>query len=321
MERESAYQTLMQKFPDLIKRNEPLSTYTTFKIGGPADLFCTVYFSDELTAVLQSACSLEIPAVLIGCGSNVLVDDAGFRGLVVKFVNTESPLLEYPYLTVSAGNSLKTVLEFAAEHSLGGLEFLAGIPGSVGGAIYMNAGAYGKCISDIIRWAVILDEDFHPKKVAAEFFQFSYRSSVLQTVFFPVVSAVFEITRSDSQVIRAEYERILQLRREKVPEDSIPSAGSFFKNLPSEYPGENRRSAGLYLEKAGAKQMRVGDAAVYEKHANIIINTGSATAHDVLKLADRMKTAVANQFHFNLEPEVRFLAANRGFNNPFFEKL
>jgi len=312
MHREKAYGLLLHRFPGTIVRDEALSRHTTIQIGGPADLFCEVNSVETLLLLLRTSHELQIPTVLIGGGSNLLVDDKGFRGLIIKFVNREPPHLDFPFLTVSAGSSLKEVLEYAAEHSLSGLEFLAGIPGSIGGAICMNAGAYGKTISELVRHAVIIGNDQELQTVSPDFFQFNYRSSILHSCPETVVSVTLEVSRGDASAIRKEYERILVIRASKQPKPTIPCAGSYFKNLPPERPGENRRPAGHFLEQAGAKSMKVGGAAVYSGHANIITNTGNATAQDVLKLGEKMKKAVYEKYKIMLEEEVRFLDAEKG---------
>ncbi|KPK96233.1 hypothetical protein AMJ80_01165 [bacterium SM23_31] len=296
----------------MIVRDEPLSRHTTIQIGGPADLFCEVNSVKTLLPVLQSSCELRIPAVVIGGGSNLLVDDKGFRGLIVKFVNREPLYLDFPLLTVSAGQTLRELLEYTAEHSLSGLEFLAGIPGSVGGAVYMNAGAYGKTISELVRRAVIIGNDHELQTVSPDFFQFNYRSSILHACPRIVVSVTLEVSRGDASAIRKECERVIAVRAGKHPKPSVPCAGSYFKNLPPERPGENRRAAGYLLEQAGAKSMKIGGAGVYSEHANIIINTGNATAQDVLELGKKMKKAVFEKYNIMLEEEVRFLDAQKG---------
>lgn len=312
MDREKAYGLLLSRFPGIIVRDEPMSRHTTIQIGGPADLFCEVNSVETLLPVLRMLHELQIPTVLIGGGSNLLVDDKGFRGMIIKFVNREPPHLDFPFLTVSAGNSLKGVLEYAAEHSLSGLEFLAGIPGSFGGAICMNAGAYGKTIGELVRHAVIIGNDHELQIVNQEFFQFNYRSSILHFSPETVVSVTLEVSRGDATAIRKEYERIIAVRADKLPKPSIPCAGSYFKNLPPGSPGENRRPAGYFLEQAGVKSMKVGGAGVYSGHANIITNTGNAAAQDVLKLAEKMKKAVYEKYKIKLEEEVRFLDAEKG---------
>lgn len=304
----------MKQFPDVIVENEPLSDHTTIRIGGPADLFCEINTIDCLLPVLQESLKLNIPVVLIGGGSNILADDRGYRGLVIKFMNQDPPLLEFPLLTVSAGVSLKDILEYAAEHSLSGLEFLAGIPGSIGGAVYMNAGAYGKNISDVMHSAVIINENYTTEAVDTGFFRFSYRTSILQETPHTVASVTLKVSRGEKELIQKEYDRIIGIREEKHPGPDLPCAGSYFKNLPPENPGEHRRPAGYFLEKAGAKTMSCGRAAVYKDHANIIVNAGGATAADVLLLAEQMKKAVAESFQITLREEVRFLDADHGFS-------
>ncbi len=312
MKQNRRYDELEKNFPDIIRRNEPLNRHTTLKIGGAADLFGEVRSADTLLPVLKSACSLTIPTVIIGSGSNILVDDAGFRGFVVKFVSDKPSHLDFPYVTVSAGSVLKDFLEWAADRSLTGLEFLAGIPGTIGGALYMNAGAYGKSIGEILYKADIINEAFELQSIDRGFFEFHYRRSILQKRPVTVISAVLSIAKGVEKDIRTEYQRILSIRARKHPRPAIPCAGSYFKNLPPERPGDNRRPAGYFLEQAGAKSMKVGDAEVYDKHANIIINSGNATARDILKLAQNMKDAVYKKFNIALEEEVRFLDSKKG---------
>jgi len=312
MKQNQHYDELEKQFPDIVRRNEPLDRHTTLKIGGAADLFCEVHSADTLCPVLKAARSLTIPTVIIGRGSNILVDDEGFRGFIVKYVNDELPRLDFPYVTVSAGNELKNFLEWAIDRSLTGLEFLAGIPGTIGGALYMNAGAYGKTIGEILYKADIVDETFELQSVDPGYFEFRYRKSILQKRPVTVISAVLSIANGIEKDIRLEYQRILAIRAQKHPRPAIPCAGSYFKNLPPERPGENRRPAGYFLEKAGAKSMKVGDAEVYHKHANIIINSGNASARDILQLAQKMKDAVYEKFNITLEEEVRYLDSKKG---------
>jgi len=321
MDRKNQYRKLIRQFSGLIRRDERLANHTSIKIGGRADLFCEVHSTESLLQILVAARDLQIPTILIGGGSNLLVDDRGYRGLIVKFLNQESPQLNFPLLTISAGNSLKDLLQYAARQSLSGLEFLAGIPGSVGGAIYMNAGAYGKSISDVVRQAVIINDAGKLQTVAQDFFRFTYRGSILQACPATVVSVTFGIDHGHSRAIREEYRRILALRANKHPKPSIPCAGSYFKNLPPEKPGENYRPAGYFLENAGAKSMKVGGAAVYGRHANIIINSGNATARDVLELAEQMKQAVYGMYGLSLEEEVRFLDSENGIVSSATRKM
>lgn len=312
MDKNRSYRIIQDKFPGIFIKNEPLSKHTSFKIGGAADLFCSLVDTGTFQEVLKELKILSLPFVLIGGGSNLLVDSRGFRGVVVKLSGAGDPEIDFPVLKTGAGTRLQELLEFAAENSLSGLEFLAGIPGTVGGAVYMNAGAYGSSISDILFSAKILDDDFAFVEAGPEYFQFSYRDSILRQTKNIVVSASFIMLKGNKVDIVSEYSRIKSIRAEKHPAPDIPCAGSYFKNLPPENPGEHRRAAGYFLEKAGAKSMRSGGAAVSQKHANMIINENNASAADVLQLAEMMKNAVFEKYGITLEAEVRFLDAEKG---------
>ncbi|MCH7782322.1 UDP-N-acetylmuramate dehydrogenase [candidate division KSB1 bacterium] len=312
MDANNNYAELLRRFSGRIKKNEPLKNHTTINIGGPADLFFETGSTEDLLQILKTAVQYGIPTVLMGGGSNLLVDDKGYRGLIVKFINDDEPKLDFPLITVSAGYSLKSALEFAADNSLSGLEFLAGIPGSVGGAVYMNAGAYGRTIGEILKSAVIVNENHKMITVDVEYFGFKYRSSKLQEQTDTVVSVTLEVAKGNKDEIWREYDRIIGIRETKHPKPTVPCAGSYFKNLPPDEPGGRRRPAGYFLEQAGAKSMKSGGAEVYKKHANIIINSGKATAADVLKLAEQMKKAVYDKFQIKLHVEVRFLDSVKG---------
>ncbi|MFC1554720.1 UDP-N-acetylmuramate dehydrogenase [candidate division KSB1 bacterium] len=311
----TAYNEFENLFPDIIRKDVIMKDHTSIQIGGPADLFCEVNSKDTLLKVLDAVKKLEILAVLIGAGSNLLVDDKGFRGLIIKMISDDPPEYNDPFISASSGNNLGDILRFAAERSLSGLEFLSGIPGTVGGAVYMNAGAYGNTISDILDKADILDEELQEKTVNAKFFEFDYRYSVLQSRNCFVLSVDLRVNKGEKTDILKEYNRIISIREIKHPDRSLPCAGSYFKNLPPEEEGEHRRAAGYFLDLAGAKKMKTGGASVFEKHANIIVNCGNATSKDVLKLAEKMKEAVYNKFGIELEEEVRYLDSEKGIIN------
>jgi len=306
------YTELLKHFPGRIIENEPLKNHTTINIGGPADLFIETASIKNLLLILKTAVQCGIPTELMGGGSNLLVDDKGYRGLIVKFINNDKPKLDFPLLTVSAGYSLKDTLEFAADNSLSGLEFLAGIPGSVGGAVFMNAGAYGRTIGEILKSAVIVNEKHELITVDVDYFRFKYRRSILQEQNDTVVSVTLEVAKGIKKEIRKKYKRIISIRETKHPKPTVPCAGSYFKNLPPDEPGGRRRPAGYYLEQAGAKSMKSGGAEVYKKHANIIINAGKATAADVLDLSEQMKKVVYDKFQILLQEEVRYLDSVKG---------
>lgn len=313
MDIESVYNKLLNRFPGVFTRNEPLHKHTCFQIGGNAGIFCLISSIDLLKTVLLTVRELEIPYAIIGGGSNLLVDDGGFRGLVIKFMaEKDEPVIEFPLLKVHAGKTLASVLDFAAEHSLSGLEFLAGIPGTIGGGVYMNAGAFGSSISEILHSARIITGENEITHVTPDYFHFSYRDSILQHNTDIVIDVSLRVKSGTSDEIVNKYIEIKKIRSQKHPPLDTPCAGSYFKNLPPDKPDGHRRPAGYFLEQAGAKSLKSGAAAVYHKHANMIINTGGAKARDVLQLAEKMKTAVYEKFHIRLEEEVCFLDEHKG---------
>lgn len=303
---------LLQRFPGLIRTGEKLAEYTWFRIGGISDMFCTPRDRYELKSVLTAVKELDIPYVIIGDGSNLLIDDDGFRGIVIRISSGLEPVIENGLLTSEGGLTLSDVLSCAAENNLSGMENLAGIPGTVGGAVFMNAGAYGTSINELLVKAEILTAGFRIETVEPEYFRFRYRWSYLQESGDILLSATFALKEGNRQSIEAEYAGIKQDRAMKHPGEGEFCAGSYFKNLPPEEEGGRRRAAGLYLDRAGAKQFRSGGASVYHKHANMIINRGEATAGDVLRLAEMMKKAAKDKFGIVLEEEVRFLDSENG---------
>jgi UDP-N-acetylmuramate dehydrogenase len=292
-------------FGDKVGLDIPLSRWTTFRIGGPALALCRMHTPEDARRFLDNAREYEIPAIFLGGGSNILADDAGFQGLVLQTAMTDLSV-RGDALTVGAGLDFDALVAASLEAGLTGLEFASGIPGSVGGALVGNAGCYGHEIGEFIVEATILRADGTLETIGADDFEFAYRHSVFKTREDLVLEAVFKLTRGDTAAAGETRARIIAERRYKHPVD-LPCAGSYFKNLPPERPGERRRAAGSLLDRAGALAMREGDAGVFERHANIIVNLGAATSRDVLKLAERMKTAVSDRFGVDLSAEVRHL--------------
>ncbi len=288
-----------------VKVGEELRHYTSFKIGGKADLFYSAKDEICLQKIVKTVRDLGIPMVLIGAGNNIFFSDAGYRGLVVKNeCKGEIKILENNKIFVPAGIELCDVLRFAAEHSLSGLEFASGIPGSIGGAVYMNAGAYGSSIGELVISGSIIDREGGAFKLDKMDFHFGYRSSRLQKSGEILVSIILALEDGKKEEIFRKINEIIEIRKSKHPAKDIPCAGSYFKNIIRNDTGSKRESSGYYLEKAGAKKYKVGDAEVSGKHANFIINTGSAKSSDVLKLADMMKQSVKEKFGIHLEEEV-----------------
>ncbi len=284
----------------------PLSGLTSMRVGGPARYLCEARDAATLAGALAAADTLRLPVLLLGGGSNLLVADEGFDGLVVHN-RVCSVDLHGETAVVASGESFHGLIEQLADAGLAGLGFAAGVPGSVGGAVFGNAGCYGKAIGDCIVEVVLVGPDGSGRRaVSPDRLAFEYRNTALQTSGEVVESITLRLDPGDPDVLRKEIEDNLDVRRTKHPVD-LPSAGSYFKNLPPERPGGRRVAAGLLLDRCGCKGLRVGDAAVFERHANIIVNLGSATAADVLTLADEMKRRVRDQFEVELTEEVRYV--------------
>ncbi len=290
-----------------LEEDVPLAPLTTIRIGGRARLFFEAQSAEQLLEALVSARELGLPHWLLGGGSNVVISDEGLDGLVIHDANREQFEITETHAVVSSGYALADLVEACRERNLSGFEFAAGIPGSVGGAVCGNAGAYGSSIGERLVEAEVWTPEDGVRRVPAEFFEFAYRDSVLKHGQGVVLAVTLRVEPGEREQIEAVMQANWQRRLERLPPPELPSAGSFFKNLPPERPGERRRAAGLYLDQAGAKGMRVGGARVYEKHANIIVNTGGATALDVWALARKMKSLVREKFDITLQQEVRFL--------------
>jgi UDP-N-acetylmuramate dehydrogenase len=284
----------------------PLSRLTTLRIGGPAQAVCRLHTPDDARRFLGNAREWEIPAVCLGAGSNVLADDAGFRGLILQVADAEVAV-RGDAVVAGAGVDFDDLVVASLRAGLVGLEFASGIPGSLGGALVGNAGCYGHEIGEFLAEATVLRADGRVETVGPEDFAFAYRHSALKTRGDVVLSAVLRLRRGDTAAAGETRAGIIAERWRKHPVD-LPCAGSYFKNLPPDSPGGRRRAAGALLDQVGAKEMREGDAAVFARHANIIVNLGAATCADVLALAERMKAAVADRFGIELREEVRHLA-------------
>ncbi len=283
----------------VIKRSEPIAPYTTFGIGGPADVLVEAYTERALQQVVREAMQSRMRWLLIGGGSNLLVGDAGFRGLVI--VNRIEHLrVNGTHIVAGAGADLGEVVEAAREHSLSGLEFAIDIPGTVGGAIRGNAGAFGRSVGDICVRIRLLEGTELVDRTPAEL-GFAYRHSNLKTNDHIVVETEFVLTPGD----RAEMDRIMgqhAAQRARRKEKGLNTAGCFFKN-PILADGQ-KVAAGQLLEAAGAKEIREGGAGVHAYHANYIVNNGGASATEVLRVAREMKRRVEESAGITLEEEV-----------------
>lgn len=301
---------------DGLREQEPLKHHTTFRIGGPADWFLAATTHDQLVTALRTAHELELPSFLLGGGSNLLVSDDGFRGLVVKNAINDIAF-DGTHASVGCGADYLTFIQRTREQGLAGLAYAAGIPGSVGGAIYGNAGCYGQDIgSRVVECTVCTLDGTDVQTLPAAWFQFAYRDSRLKREPRALLSCVLRLDRGEPAAIAAEIEEKLEIRRVKHPQWRIePTAGSYFKNLPPGFnapglplsPGTQRIPAGALLDACECRGLRVGDAMVFAKHANILVNAGHATAADVLTLSEVLKSRVRVKFGVELEEEVMFL--------------
>jgi len=294
---------MLEAFGAGIEFDKQLGQFTTFKTGGPAKYFLKVRSAEDASYAVKTARRLELPYFLIGGGSNLLISDYGFDGLIIKVDVRGLKIVKERNIFCGAGEDLMALVNFAADNSLTGLEFASGIWGTVGGAIYGNAGAYGGEIKDVVKELTLVDILGTIKKVSRDYCGFTYRGSRLKKTNDIVIDTYFELKTGDKKKIRGKIDEILAIRSTKHPVEG-KSAGSFFKNIPDPKEPYGKLPAGKLLDQVGCKGLSVGGAKVYEKHANIIVNSGNATSSDIHKLADIMKQRVYDKFGILLEEEV-----------------
>ncbi|RNB90867.1 UDP-N-acetylmuramate dehydrogenase [Brevibacillus nitrificans] len=288
---------LLQAGIEKVWTNEPLANHTTWRIGGPADLLIQPKDKDSLQAAFQIIHRHEIPWSVIGRGSNLLVRDRGIRGAVLKVAEGLSHCeFRGEEVCVGAGYSMIRLAMETGKMGLTGMEFAGGIPGTVGGAVYMNAGAHGSDLSRILIDAEILFENGERKVLTNEELSFSYRTSLLQQRKGIVVEARFRLQPGDRKEIAATLAANKERRRLTQPLQ-MPCAGSVFRNPPGDH-------AGRLIEAAGLKGYQIGGAQVSEKHSNFIVNCGGATATDVLTLIDYIRSTIQSKYGIDLHPEV-----------------
>ncbi len=291
---------LAQLMGAAVKLDEPLRSHTTFRIGGPADALVAPGSLEQLAMALRFAKSQDVPLTIIGNGSNLIVRDKGIRGIVIQIAdNLNQVEMDGETISAQAGVRLIALARAAYERGLSGLEFASGIPGTLGGAVAMNAGAYGGEMKDVISSVKVMDLDGQERQISAAEMHFAYRTSVVQGQSLLVVEATMRLASKDRAEIKALMDDLNERRRTKQPLQ-WPSAGSVFKRPPGHY-------AGPLIEGAGLKGASVGGAQVSELHAGFIINTGCATAQDVLELIGLVQQRVFEQYGVNLETEVRII--------------
>ena len=282
-----------------LRFNEPMSKHTSFRIGGPVEVMAFPKNAQELSELMRVADGLQIRPAILGAGTNVLAPDAGLPGLCIclKDALDGMELLDDNRIRVMAGVTMTRAAVFAANQCLSGMEFAHGIPGTVGGGVYMNAGAYGGEICDICESVDVMDFNGNLKTLSRDEMHFSYRHSRLEEEGGIVVSAVFRLTPNDSNEIKAKMKELQGKRSASQPLD-LPSAGSAFKRPVGGY-------AAALIDQAGLKGFAVGGAAISTKHAGFAVNIGGATAADVRTLLQQVSDLVYENSGIRLEPEVR----------------
>lgn len=282
------------------KRNEPMSEHTTFKVGGCCDIMAFANSAESVKQLVLYSNASGLDYYIIGNGSNVLFSDSGFRGAIITLGADFSDIeVNDCVITASAGASLKKVCLKALECGLTGLEFAYGIPGTVGGAVYMNAGAYGGEMKDVVSRVVCVSKSGEIITYGAEELDFSYRSSRFTCSGDVILSICFKLQKGDTTAIKARMAELMERRKSRQPLE-YPSAGSTFKRPQGTY-------AGLVIEQSGLKGYTVGGAQVSEKHANFVINRGGATAGDIMRLISDVKLIVKEKTGYELECEVRII--------------
>ncbi|MDD7220366.1 MAG: UDP-N-acetylmuramate dehydrogenase [Clostridia bacterium] len=285
---------------DRVHVNEPMSRHTSFRIGGPADYFLQPSDTEQIKKILDICRENKLPFFVLGNGSNLLVSDTGFSGVIIQlFHNFERIIVEDTLIRAQAGALLSGIAVAARDHSLTGFEFAGGIPGTLGGAVVMNAGAYGGEMKHVLKEATVMTQSGEIIIIPADKLNMGYRTSVIKEAGYIVLDAVLSLQKGDQKEIRAKMKELTDLRVSKQPLE-YPSAGSTFKR-PEGY------FAGKLIMDAGLRGYQVGGAQISEKHCGFVINKGNATASDVLRLIEDVKNRVYEQFGVNLEPEVKFL--------------
>jgi UDP-N-acetylmuramate dehydrogenase len=279
---------------------EPLQNYTTFRVGGPADAMIAVEDIDQLQKLLRYLNQVEIPYFVMGRGSNILVSDKGYPGVILTIGNKMNDInIEGTVLTARGGTLLSSAAKAAYWAGLSGLEFASGIPGTIGGGTVMNAGAYGGECGKVITEVEVMDKNGNTMELDQDTMEFGYRTSAVKNQSFIITKVTMNLTHEDPSKIKTLMDDLAARRREKQPLE-YPSAGSTFKRPVGAYAGE-------LIMKAGLAGFSIGGAQVSEKHCGFIINRNQASAKDIYQLMIYVQETVENMFHIRLEPEVILL--------------
>lgn len=283
-----------------IYTNEPMSKHTTFKIGGTADIFVKLRNTEQIEKLLNLCKNKNVPIKIIGNGSNILVKDNGIRGVVAKICTNSYDFLDEETIRVDAGMLNSKVSRILLENSLTGFEFASGIPGTIGGAVKMNAGAYGSQMSDVVTKTKYIDlENMQIKEITKEEQKFGYRKSIFSTTRRVIIDTTLKLEKADKEHIQEKINQNNESRRTKQPIDK-PSAGSTFKR------GEDFITAQL-IDECGLKGYTIGGAQVSTKHAGFVVNVGDATASDVIELMELIKKRVQEKFNKNIDLEIEVI--------------
>lgn len=279
---------------------EPMQKHTTFRIGGPADCFVQIENKEQLIRLQRYLKQLEMPFFILGNGSNLLVSDKGYQGIVLQIGQKMSKIeVDGNVITAQAGAAMSQVARAALEHGLTGLEFASGIPGTIGGGVVMNAGAYDGELSGVVTQVNVVNSEGECMELENDSMEFGYRTSIIRNNAFTVTEVILKLEEGDREQIRAKMEDLAARRREKQPLE-YPSAGSTFKRPRGNF-------AGKLIMDAGLRGFQIGGAKVSEKHCGFVVNTGNATAEDVRDVISEVREQVKERFHVNLEPEILFL--------------
>lgn len=283
--------------------DEPMKNHTSFKVGGPADVLVTPQNYDEIVSVIKLCNENEIPYYIVGRGSNLIVRDGGFRGIIIKLTELDNIRVEDERIIVQCGADLCKVSEAALENKLTGFEFACGIPGTVGGAVTMNAGAYNGEVSQVIEGALVVDKQGRLITLNKEELELGYRMSAIQKHGYTVLEVVFKLIKGDYEKIKARIDDLTKKREDKQPLE-YPSAGSTFKRPEGYFTGK-------LIEDCSLKGYSIGGAQVSEKHGGFIINKGDASARDILELIEYVQNTIRERFNVELHPEVRIIGEEK----------
>ncbi|MBK1810345.1 UDP-N-acetylmuramate dehydrogenase [Clostridium sp. YIM B02505] len=282
-----------------IELNSLMSEHIYFKVGGPVDILVNPNNVEQVKKTIDLCKKHNVPYFIIGNGSNILVKDGGIRGVVIKLCKLNNIVVKGTEIEAECGALLADLSKQALANSLTGFEFACGIPGSVGGAVFMNAGAYDGEIVFIIKEAMVLDDKNELRVLRKDELELGYRSSIVMQKGFIVISATFELKAGNYEAIKRRVDELTARREEKQPLE-YPSAGSTFKRPPGYF-------AGKLIQDAGLKGFTIGGAGVSEKHSGFVINKGNATAEDVLAVIHYVQSTVKDKFGVDLHPEVRII--------------